>query len=632
MKNKGITLIALVLTIIVLIILTGVSISMLIGENGIITKANIAKISTELSNYNEELNQWKLSKIMDDDNFIEDTLSAGKNNLSYDGFKQDGNIKTIIPDLNDKYIDELEIIKGQLVINTTEKSKIEASKIVNISVNPYIIVNGELKSAGTNLNLMSSNGTVTIPENVTKIGDGAFSGVDGLKTVVIPGNVKEIGANTFAYNQTLETVVLQDGIEKIGDKAFYKCENLSKISLPNTVTSIGSFSISMTKIKELTIPSSLKIIGKYSIYAAYALETVNISEGVEEIKSNAFESCSNLTIINLPSTINTVDANSFMNCNNLVQINVNNDKFVYISGMLLPQNRNQIIFLSKKSLENNDTLNIPDGITSFTIRLGNFTNIKKIYIPKSLTYMIEGALPNSIESIIVDEENKNFYVENKQLYMDTTLLKSYTMQEKVTVKEGTKTIGASAFCEEINAKEVVLADSVERINPYIINIKNSKLEKIKINSNVSNINSQFNFGALNVKMELDENNKNFKIIDNILYSYDKTKLICALYLVTGNLEIRNGTKEISSYAFYGQSELEGLILPDGIEKINDNIILRCGKIKSLEIPSSIKEINVEAFNEAGGLNEIIIHKKANEIKNAPWGAPKGERIIKWNEE
>ena len=632
MKNKGITLIALVLTIIVLIILTGVSISMLIGENGIITKANIAKISTELSNYNEELNQWKLSKIMDDDNFIEDTLSAGKNNLSYDGFKQDGNIKTIIPDLNDKYIDELEIIKGQLVINTTEKSKIEASKIVNISVNPYIIVNGELKSAGTNLNLMSSNGTVTIPENVTKIGDGAFSGVDGLKTVVIPGNVKEIGANAFAYNQTLETVVLQDGIEKIGDKAFYKCENLSKISLPNTVTSIGSFSISMTKIKELTIPSSLKIIGKYSIYAAYALETVNISEGVEEIKSNAFESCSNLTIINLPSTINTVDANAFMNCNNLVQINVNNDEFVYISGMLLPQNRNQIIFLSKKFLENNDTLNIPDGITSFTIRLGNFTNIKKIYIPKSLTYMIEGALPNSIESIIVDEENKNFYVENKQLYMDTTLLKSYTMQEKVTVKEGTKTIGASAFDAEKNAKEIELADSVEKINPYIIHIKNSKLEKFKIGSNISNINSQFNFGALNVKIELDENNKNFKIIDNVLYSYDGTKLICALYQVTGNLEIRNGTKEISSYAFYGQSELEGLILPDGIEKINDNIILRCGKIKSLEIPNSIKEINVEAFNEAGGLNEIIIHKKANEIKNAPWGAPKGERIIKWNEE
>ena len=38
-KNQGITLIALVVTIIVLIILAGVSISLVLGDNGIITKA-----------------------------------------------------------------------------------------------------------------------------------------------------------------------------------------------------------------------------------------------------------------------------------------------------------------------------------------------------------------------------------------------------------------------------------------------------------------------------------------------------------------------------------------------------------------------------------------------------------------
>ena len=46
-KNKGITLIALVVTIIVLIILAGVSISMLTGENGIITRAHEAKTKME---------------------------------------------------------------------------------------------------------------------------------------------------------------------------------------------------------------------------------------------------------------------------------------------------------------------------------------------------------------------------------------------------------------------------------------------------------------------------------------------------------------------------------------------------------------------------------------------------------
>ncbi len=52
-KEKGITLIALVITIIVLLILAGVSIATLTGENGILTKANEAKDKTNIANVKE---------------------------------------------------------------------------------------------------------------------------------------------------------------------------------------------------------------------------------------------------------------------------------------------------------------------------------------------------------------------------------------------------------------------------------------------------------------------------------------------------------------------------------------------------------------------------------------------------
>ena len=52
--NRGITLIALVITIIVLLILAGVSIAMLTGENGILTQAQRAKSETENAQKNEE--------------------------------------------------------------------------------------------------------------------------------------------------------------------------------------------------------------------------------------------------------------------------------------------------------------------------------------------------------------------------------------------------------------------------------------------------------------------------------------------------------------------------------------------------------------------------------------------------
>ena len=46
-NTKGITLIALVITIIVLLILAGVSIAMLTGDNGIITQANKSKVDSK---------------------------------------------------------------------------------------------------------------------------------------------------------------------------------------------------------------------------------------------------------------------------------------------------------------------------------------------------------------------------------------------------------------------------------------------------------------------------------------------------------------------------------------------------------------------------------------------------------
>lgn len=53
-KDKGITLIALVITIIVLLILAGVSIATLVGDNGILNQANNAKIESKKAQEEEE--------------------------------------------------------------------------------------------------------------------------------------------------------------------------------------------------------------------------------------------------------------------------------------------------------------------------------------------------------------------------------------------------------------------------------------------------------------------------------------------------------------------------------------------------------------------------------------------------
>lgn len=54
-ENRGITLIALVVTIILLLILAGASISMLTGQNGILDRAREAKERTEISSEKEKI-------------------------------------------------------------------------------------------------------------------------------------------------------------------------------------------------------------------------------------------------------------------------------------------------------------------------------------------------------------------------------------------------------------------------------------------------------------------------------------------------------------------------------------------------------------------------------------------------
>ena len=61
-KTNGITLIALIVTIIVLLILAGVSIAMLTGENGILTQAKKAEEETEIANEKEAIQLEMINK------------------------------------------------------------------------------------------------------------------------------------------------------------------------------------------------------------------------------------------------------------------------------------------------------------------------------------------------------------------------------------------------------------------------------------------------------------------------------------------------------------------------------------------------------------------------------------------
>ena len=78
-----------------------------------------------------------------------------------------------------------------------------------------------------------------IPDSVTGIGNGAFSGCDSLTSINIPDSVTSIGWWAFSGCDSLTSINIPDSVTTIGNRAFSGCKSLKSINIPNSVTSIG---------------------------------------------------------------------------------------------------------------------------------------------------------------------------------------------------------------------------------------------------------------------------------------------------------------------------------------------------------------------------------------------------------
>ena len=83
--------------------------------------------------------------------------------------------------------------------------------------------------------------SITIPENITSIGRGAFSGCDGLMNITIPDSVTSIGSAAFENCSGLTSIVIPDSVTSIDHWAFQYCTGLTSATIGNGVKSISRY-------------------------------------------------------------------------------------------------------------------------------------------------------------------------------------------------------------------------------------------------------------------------------------------------------------------------------------------------------------------------------------------------------
>jgi len=565
-------------------------------------------------------------------------LYAGKNALIYDSVQEEGNIYTVLKNSDKKYVDNFEVIKGELYYFAQNEQEKKWAQDIGIKVSPYIIIDGELMSADKNLNLMDeATGSIIIPQSVTKIGEGAFSNLEGLRTIVIPGTVKEIGTNAFRNNKTLEKIIIQEGVEIIGNEAFRECSNLETIELPESIKTIGTLAFyTCPKLQSVKIPSQITKIEDYTFGQCRSLASVQFSgNNLKEFGKESFYGTKFSEII-ITENVEKISETAFAFNSNLNNITINNDKFIYENGILMPKNKNSIIFISNKYYHEKTDFKIPEGVENLETSIANFNTIKKLIITSKLKKINARGLPISIEEIEIEGENEYYRVseEEKCLYTkNKELIYCYSKEEDINLKLDVETICEYAFNGAQKAIKITLPPTTKNIGNQILSSV-STIKELVIGSNVEEIHQFALLYKYNTKLTINNNN-NYVVENNVLYknsnSNNKAILVTVLNKIKGKFVVDDKVKVIGENAFYGQTEMTEIELKS-VEQINYGPFALCNQLTKIDIAQTIKSISSQAFRDAPNLKQIVIHKEKNSISGYPWGSSIGNRLeIKWEE-
>lgn len=137
--------------------------------------------------------------------------------------------------------------------------------------------------------------------------------------VVIPSKINGVTVETIGHaafeRSAVTSVTIPDSVTAIHDGAFANCSQLTNISIPNSVTSIGFSAFEhCTSLKSITLPSSLRSISEALFFGCSQLTTIHIPDSVSSIQSYAFYHCGNLETIRIPVSVTFIGVYAFDGC------------------------------------------------------------------------------------------------------------------------------------------------------------------------------------------------------------------------------------------------------------------------------------------------------------------------------
>lgn len=339
----------------------------------------------------------------------------------------------------------------------------------------------------------------------------------GSGNIAIPAEVKGIpvigiAESAFEGSKRLQSVSIPSSVKSIGKRAFYGCKVLYKVELPEGLKEIAESTFEGCEaLKSIEIPSSVVSIGKSAFKFCRDIIEIEFSEGLKTIEDYAFYACANISSLTLPESVESIGANAFAYCSWLAEI-------TSFGGVV---SIGDAAFSSCQFLKSARGL---EGVKSIGARaFERCTLLKDVSLPEGLRTIGDYAFASCV------------------------LLKA------ITIPSSVKTISSGAFHECISLETLVIPEGVTEIGERAFAY--CGMTELVVPSSVTHIDAYAFLGC------------------------DNLKSVTAL----------DGLKSISNSAFADCVRLDTLVLPASVQSIREGAFKNCRLLFNINYAGSISD-------------------------------------------
>ena len=534
--------------------------------------------------------------------------------------------------------DTVSAIGNALKENNNAQILLDLSKVNELTEIPN-------QAFGNNSSLVE----ISLPERVTKIGNSAFWACGSLKKVEMGKNITSIPRGCFRSCSDLQSITIPESVTSIEDGAFMFCNKLSDIQIAGnnfvavngaiytadrttlvayptaretvqileTVKTIRAGAFAGSKIKSITLPTSVTEIGGEVFKECIALESIVIPEGVTNILDSTFGFCRSLKSITIPATVTSIVGWAFNGCEALETVNYAGTKDLW-DEISKGDNNECLINATIIYGDINEVPEIPTEpveveASEAAITIASLSGRNRVKVTGNCDSNIVSEIGNALREnynaqILLDLRGVN----GLNVIPQGCFSNSNSLVE-ITLPDSVEEIGSQAFSWCSSLQSVNNLGKITTIESWCFGVCGN-LQSITIPASVTSIgHSAFSSCNNLTNIKIDAGNANFTVNEGAIYTTDGTTLV-AYPSASRTVVIPNGVTTIGAGAFAG-SLIEGITLPDSLTEIGNAAFHECTSLESITIPESVTKISQEAFNCCSGLTSIVIPSSVTTIEH-----------------